>query len=211
MNMNKYFAVFGLPGSLVLTGLMSLLALVLAVCFPSPARWLCFAAMLLSSVGDIFLMHLPVIEKNLPNYFVYGAASFMIAHVLYALCYLRLIRGSGAAVLNPGAALMAAIALAVAVYFVVTARGLGKLDQLPLILVYIAMIALDCTMMFSYAWSQGLRNPLAILAAVGAVSFFVSDLIIGLGMVMGVRRYDHLIWWYYPIGQILMILGVGKG
>ena len=47
--MNRYFACFGLPGSLVLTGLMSLLALVLALCFPTPARWLCLAAMLFSS------------------------------------------------------------------------------------------------------------------------------------------------------------------
>lgn len=209
--MNRYFACFGLPGSLVLTGLMSLLALVLALCFPTPARWLCLAAMLFSSVGDIFLMHLPVIEKKLPNYFVFGAASFMIAHVLYALCYARLIRQSGAAIFNPGAAVMIAIAAAMAVWFIVSARKLGRMDQLPLILAYIVMISLDAGMVFSYAWSQGLSNPFALLAAIGAVSFFVSDLIIGLGMVMGITRYDYLIWWYYPIGQILMILGVGRG
>lgn len=209
--MDRFFRCFGLPGSLVLTGAMSLLALVLALCFPTPARWLCFAAMLLSSVGDIFLMHLPVIEKKLPNYFLYGAAAFMAAHLIYALCYARLIRQSGAAVMNPGAVMMALIAVIVAAWFVFSARKLGRMDQLPLILVYIVMISLDAAMVFSYAWSQGIANPIAILAAVGAVSFFVSDLIIGLGMVMGVSRYDHLIWWYYPIGQILMILGVGRG
>ncbi len=209
--MNRYFACFGLPGSLVLTGLMSLLALVLALCFPTPARWLCLAAMLFSSVGDIFLMHLPVIEKKLPNFFVFGAASFMVAHVLYALCYARLIRQSSAAIFNPGSAVMIAIAAAAAVWFIVSARKLGRMDQLPLILAYIVMISLDAGMIFSYAWSQGLSNPLAVLAAIGAVSFFVSDLIIGLGLVMGITRYDHLIWWYYPIGQILMILGVGRG
>ena len=209
--MNRFFRCFGLPGSLVLTGLMSLLALALAICFPTPARWLCFAAMLLSSVGDVFLMHLPVIEKNLPNYFVFGAASFMVAHLLYALCYARLIRQSGAAIWNPGAMLMVCIAALVAAWFVFSAGKYGRMDQLPLILAYIVMISLDAAMVFSYAWSQGLANPLAVLAAAGAVSFFVSDLIIGLGMVMGVSRYDHLIWWYYPIGQILMILGVGRG
>ncbi|MBR5288850.1 MAG: lysoplasmalogenase [Clostridia bacterium] len=209
--MDRFFRCFGLPGALPLTGLLSLLALVLALCFPTPARWLCFAAMLFSSVGDIFLMHLPVIEKHLPNYFVFGAASFMVAHLLYALCFTRLIRRSGAALLNPGAAIMIAIALVLAVWFVCSARRLGRTDQLPLILVYIVMIALSCTTIFSYAWSQGFANPMAILAAVGAVSFFVSDLIIGLGMVMGISRYNHLIWWFYPIGQILMILGVGRG
>jgi len=209
--MDKYFKCFGLPGSLPLTGLMSLLAFVLAVCFPAPARWLCAAAMILSSVGDIFLMHLPVIEKNIPNHFYIGAGFFMVAHVLYALCYLRLIRQSGAASMNPGAGIMLLIAAAMAVWFVCCARALGRMDQLPLILVYIAMISLDCTMIFSYAWSQGWGNPCALLAAVGAVSFFLSDLIIGLDMVMGITRCNDLIWWLYPIGQILMILGVGRG
>jgi len=209
--MNRFFRCFGLPGSLVLTGAMSLLAFVLALCFPTPARWLCFAAMLLSSVGDIFLMHLPVIEKNLPDYFVFGAAAFMAAHLLYALCYARLIRQSGAAILNPGAMVMVCIAVLVAAWFVLSARKYGRMDQMPLILVYIVMISLDAAMVFSYAWSQGIANPMAILAAAGSVSFFISDLIIGLGMVMGISRYDHLIWWYYPIGQILMIIGVGRG
>ena len=209
--MDKYFKCFGLPGSLPLTGLMSLLAVVLALAFPTPARWLCAAAMILSSVGDIFLMHLPVIEKNVPSYFYIGAGFFMVAHVFYALCYARLIRQSGAVFINPGAAIMIAIAVCFAVYFVCSACRRGRTDQLPLILAYIAIISLDCTMIFSYAWSQGAVNPLAILAAVGAVSFFLSDLIIGLGMVMSVKKYDYLIWWLYPIGQILMILGVGRG
>jgi len=209
--MDKFFRCFGLPGALPLTGLMSLLALILALAFPTPARWLCFAAMLLSSVGDIFLMHLPVIERNLSNHFYYGAASFMVAHVLYALCYALLIRQSGAAILNPGAVIMIMIAAVLAAWFIFTACAQGRTGQLALILVYIVMIALSCMTVFSYAWSQGFSNLLALLAAAGAVSFFVSDLFIGLGMVTGVTRYDHLIWWYYPIGQILLILGVGRG
>ena len=209
--MDKYFKCFGLPGSLPLTGLMSLLAVVLALAFPTQARWLCAAAMILSSVGDIFLMHLPVIEKNIPNYFYIGAGFFMAAHVLYALCYALLIHAAGAQILNPGAAIMILAAAGMAVWFILSARKMGQMDQLPLILAYIVMISLDAGMVLSYAWSQGMTNPLAILAAVGAVSFFLSDLIISLGIVMSVKEYDHLIWWYYPIGQILMILGVGRG
>ena len=209
--MNRYFGCFGLPGSLVLTGLMSLLALVMAVCFPTPARWLCFAAMFFSSIGDIFLMHHPGIEKRFPNYFTLGAVAFMAAHVLYALCYARLIRGSGAAIMNPGVVCMVVIALVIAIWFLVSARKLGRMDRLPLILVYIVMITLDTSMAFSYAWSQGFANPLALLAAAGAVSFFLSDLIIGLDVVFGGGKFGWLIWWLYPIGQILMILGVGRG
>lgn len=209
--MNRFFGCFGLPGSLVLTGLMSLLAFVLALVFPTPARWLCLAAMLFSSVGDIFLMHHPVIEKKFPNYFTYGAVSFMVAHVFYALCYAGMIRRSGAAIINPGVGCMVVITLVIAVWFIMSARKLGRMDRLPLILVYIVMITLDTSMALSYAWSQGLHHPLAWLAAVGALSFLFSDLIIGLRVVMEDTRLEHLIWWYYPIGQILLILGVGRG
>ncbi len=209
--MDKYFRCFGLPGALPLTGLMSLLALILAIAYPTPARWLCFAAMLFSSLGDVFLMHLPAIERRVPNYFAVGAGMFMVAHGLYALSYARLIRNRGAAIVNPGLFLMLAIAAVIAVWMVRLSRASGRTGQLPLILLYIALITLDSAMVFSFAWSQGRTHPLALLAAVGAVSFFVSDLFIGLGMVTGTSRFGHLIWWFYPIGQILMILGVGRG
>ena len=209
--MDRYFACFGLKGSLVLTCLMSLYALALAVCFPSPVRWLCAAAMLLSSCGDIFLMHFPAIERRFSQWFMIGAGFFMAAHVLYAACYAIKIHNSGAQVFNPGAMTMLVIAAATAVWFVIAACAKGKADRLPLILVYIAMISLGCTMIFSYAWSQGIRNPLAILAAVGAVSFFLSDLIIGLDIVFDGSGLGYLIWWLYPIGQFLMILGIGRG
>ncbi|MBR5226005.1 MAG: hypothetical protein IKV90_10135 [Clostridia bacterium] len=209
--MDRYFGCFGLPGTFVLTACMSLLALVLAMIFPAPARWLCFAAMLLSSFGDICNTRFMGIDRILPNYFYVGAGFFMAAHLFYAAAYLMKIRGSGAVLLNPGAMIMMGIAVALAVGFAVMCRREGRLNMLPLILIYIALISLDCTMIFSFAWSQGLANPLALLAAAGAVSFFLSDLIIGLDVVFGGGKFGWLIWWLYPIGQILMILGVGRG
>jgi hypothetical protein len=43
-----------------------------------------------------------------------------------------------------------------------------------------------------------------VFCAVGALSFFISDLIIGLDALAGISTFGHLIWWYYPIGQILL-------
>ena len=48
--MSSYFQWFGLPGSLVLTGLLSLFALLLAVFCGGADRWICFAAMALSTL-----------------------------------------------------------------------------------------------------------------------------------------------------------------
>ena len=81
--MSRYFAWFGLPGSLVLTLLLLLFALCLAVLCGGADRWICFFAMILSSCGDIFLMNLDFIRSWFENYFVIGAAFFMVSHLVY--------------------------------------------------------------------------------------------------------------------------------
>ena len=205
--MEKHFAWFGLKGALVLTMLLSASALVSAAAVPSTARWLCFAAMLMSSVGDIFLMHFNAIERNIPNYFLFGAAFFMLAHLLYTACFSVKIRASGAAYFNGGAVIALIIAAACLVYFLSVCQNKS---QLPLALVYLAIITLNCMTVFSYAWSSGIGKPLALVAAVGALSFLASDLIIGFGLLANIHRYDWLIWWLYPIGQALLIAGVGR-
>lgn len=203
--MNRYFAWFGLRGSLVLTLLMSAYALSMALIFPSPMRWLCFAAMFMSSMGDVFLMRLGRIEEIFPNYFVIGVAFFMLAHLLYTACFGLKIRLGGAAYFNGGTIIALVIAVVCLVYFTGICQNKG---QYPLAVTYLIVITLNCMTVFSYAWSQA--RPLALLAAVGALSFLTSDLIIGLGMLAGITRYDYLIWWLYPIGQLLLITGVGK-
>jgi len=208
--MNKYFACFGLPGAFVLSMLMSLYALLLALLYPSPARWLCFAAMALSSVGDIFLTRFKGIDRIFPNYFVIGAGFFMVTHLLYIACYWLKIKESGASFLNDGVIIVAIATLLLYYYFISLSIRTGNSSVLPLVVIYIAIISADCMAVFSYAWSQGFSNALAIPAAVGAVTFLLSDLVIGLGMAGNMHQYDYLIWWLYPIGQILMITGVGK-
>ena len=207
--MNRYFAWFGLPGSLVLTMSMSLYALVLALCFRTPVRWLCFAAMLLSSVGDIFLMRLNGLQRIFPNYFTIGAVFFMLAHVLYACCFALRIHQAGARFLNAGTAAALALCGACFVYFLHLGVSTKSWGDLPLVMGYLVVISIACVSVFSCAGALGRQHPLAILAAVGAVSFMASDAIIGLGMLTDNSRLDHLIWWLYPIGQILLITGAG--
>ena len=205
--MNRYFAFNGLPGSFVLTMLLSLTALISALIKPSTARWLCFAAMLMSSVGDIFLMRFKGLDRIFPNYFIWGAAAFMVAHIIYALSYRSLSLSRGIGFLNGGvvlAALMLVASLAYALYACIRSHDYSNL---PLAAIYLLIISVNCAFIFSYAWGAFPKRPWTILAAVGAVSFFISDFIIGLGMLSNISRYNHLIWWYYPIGQILLLIG----
>jgi len=203
--MDSYFRWYGLPGSVVLTALLSALALILALCNPTPVRWVCFAAMALSSVGDLFLARFGGLDRIFPNYFVIGAGFFMAAHILYILCYGMKIHGSGALFWNGGA--IAAIAIGVIIAFLLCrlAMSTGNMSVLLLILVYALIIVGNCMTVFSYAWST--HSFFSFLAVVGVISFFASDLVIGLGIAGDIHQYDFLIWWLYPVGQVLLIFG----
>lgn len=206
--MNHYFSWFGLPGSFVLTILLSLLALVLALLSPSPSRWFCFAAMAASSIGDIFLMRFHGLERIFPNYFVIGAAFFMLAHLLYFNTYRLLAKKHSYPFMNTGVIIIAVIAVICLVYFTVICTQRAHFDwrRYFLAMIYLCMISLGSSMIFSYSFSHMHVNPFSLIAAIGALSFLISDLIIGLGLLAGIPRFDHLIWWFYPIGQVLIIL-----
>ena len=101
--MDKFFRWFGLPGAVVLTALLSTTALLRALFVPSAVHWLCFAAMLCSSAGDLFLAHLKALTSRIKNCFTIGCIWFMISHSLYALCYGMKSADLGMPVFNVGA------------------------------------------------------------------------------------------------------------
>lgn len=187
--MSKYFAFAGLPGSFVLTMLMSLLALILALIEGTPARWLCFIAMVLSSVGDIFLMDFRDLSKKFPQYFHIGALFFIFAHLFYAGAFGLLIRQNSFPLTN--AAFWFAVVFSAAVLIVFLFRSTNT-AMLALLFVYLTVITVHCSLVFSYTQSAFPHSPLVILGAIGAFSFYLSDLIIGLGIFMGITRFDFL-------------------
>ena len=205
--MNRYFAWFGLPGSLVLTLLLSLTALTLALVFQTPDRWLRLAAMLLSSLGDVILMSYTPVTRRLPGPlrgFACGAASFMLAHIAYIAAFGWRIARGGDPLVNAGfwagVALLALAAVSMTVLF----RRSGNRNRglLALCLAYLAVIGCACAVVFSCAVSEG---GWAYLLALGALSFAISDFFIGLEQLGGIDACKDLIWWFYPIGQLLLI------
>lgn len=206
--MDAYFKWFGLPGSVVLTTLLSSLALVLAIIQPTLTRWICFAAMALSSVGDIFLARFKGLDRIFPNYFTIGAVFFMAAHLMYILCYGMKIHTAGLTFCNGGVIAAGFIGLFAAALLCKLAIDAKNTQALPMILIYAVILCANCASVFSYAWSQGFSSLSAIAAVLGVISFFLSDLVIGLGLSGNIHRFDGLIWWLYPIGQLLLILGV---
>ena len=209
--MSHYFAWFGLPGTFVLSVLMSVLAVALALFRRSKHRWFCAAAMVISTLGDVFMTRFMDIDEIFPNYFVIGAVLFMIAHVMYCLCYRTLIKQKGFRVFNGGVIAAQIIAAVCVVYFSAVCIRRQSLSIFPLAMVYLCAISSSCSMIYSYTWSEFKRRPLVIFASIGAVSLFLSDLIIGLDAMAGVTQFNYLIWWLHPIGQILIILSAEPG
>lgn len=206
--MHQWFNWFGLGGKFVLTVLLSATALVLALAFRGRARWTCFAAMLCSTMGDLILTNWRGLGDRLPlPSFYVGMACFVAAHVLYAAAFGGLVKRQGKGRLNPGFWLAAVCAAAGAAAVIAPTLRLPRVDWIlfAACFLYLLIIGWMLTNVFSLAWSaRGLR----IVTAVGAFSFFVSDLIIGLDELAHVSTYNEGIWWLYPIGQLLMLLFV---
>ena len=207
--MHKYFSWFGLPGSMVLSGLLSLTALVLALVFRTKDRSLCFAAMFLSTFGDLFMANFPSVSEKLPipSFFV-GATFFIFAHIVYIFAYHSLIRENAYTFINPGFWAAVGFVLFCGVLVIIKCFRNGNVPWAMLILcvIYMCIIGLNCATIFSFAWSvKSIRS----IVALGALSFFLSDLIIGVEALTGYTT-DFLwsmIWWLYPIGQVLIIVG----
>lgn len=158
-----------------------------------------------SSLGDVFMTRFMDIDLIFPNYFIIGAAFFMLAHVLYILTYRTLMKKKGYRFFNGGVTVAVLMALACLIYFTVICFRQGNLGMFFLCMAYLVVITANCSFIFSYTVSDFKARPIVILASLGALSFFVSDLIIGLGTLANINSFGYLIWWFYPIGQILLI------
>ena len=72
-------------------------------------------------------------------------------------------------------------------------------------LLYIAVIGINCITVSSFSWSHaGIKS----FASVGALLFYLSDILIGLNLISGLNEkwISDGIWWLYPVGQIILIL-----
>jgi len=162
---------------------------------PGRRAWF-VAALVLSLAGDVFLM-LPERRRG-PDLFVAGLASFLLAHVAYV---------AGFSVEGPSAGAVAGSALVVGVLAVVlgarivraAAASDGPAGAAP-VAVYVGVIS---TMV---AFALATRES---LAALGAVSFFLSDFLIGWTRFVGAVRGGRLaVITTYHVGQALLVLSL---
>lgn len=167
------------------------------------ASGICVIAMFFSFLGDLFLNYFPIHRR--PNWMFYsGAIAFMLAHLAYATAYSRLIVEGGKEFINPGAILaIISIIMLIGMTLLVAIQNKVSVNFLTIIIfsLYTIIIGINFVTIASYSWS------FISISFVGAVSFLISDFIIGIETVfkMKSRILRKLVWIFYPLGQILII------
>lgn len=189
------------------TILLSLLAIGLYVIFPSVPREICMYAVLLSTVADLVLMNYVGVPKLLfrKANFVVGAIIFGIVQILYHICFLKIMDMKVLDNINGAGyfALFLGVLLVPSLIFIMSERSHVYIVS---VLVYATCIMLNMVTIFNCAYMLGSNH---ILAAVGVFLFMVSDMFILIREnVKDSAFIRKLIWIFYPLGQLMIILGV---
>lgn len=209
--MAKYFRWFGLKGELVLTILLSSLAVVLAVLYHTPDRFVRMTAMLLCTGGDLIIMNFKGVRRYIKHLLPMGATLFAFGHICYMISYGMLFLYKGYSFMENGSLngglIIGILFIGTGMLFgCIACVKWGRKRMIPLVLIYGAVLGANCCMILSYAWAAARTGMLAITAGIGVITFVISDL--GVVMERLDRRHDWhtFVWWLYPVGQILMII-----
>lgn len=180
------------PGQPAVKALMAVLLAVAALWHPivRERRWL-IAALLFSAGGDFFLA-MPWWQPS----FVLGLGSFLVAHLCFLGALLPLRGPSRPRLVASAVVVVACVALLVWFWPRLVADGL----TIP-VLVYMAVLAaMVCAALMA-------RLP-TVWTALGAVSFAISDGMIGIGrFVLDSHALDVPIWWVYATSEVLITAG----
>lgn len=160
--------------------------------------YLMLGALFCSLLGDIFLMF----EKVSSLYFTLGLASFLIAHVLFALTFIK--RWNKLTLNSFKWVSLALLSYGILLFFILK-NSLGPL-RIPVILYVLGIMAMAITAFRR----KGMVSQLSfILVFVGALLFVVSDSLLAVDKFMFVIPIAHiLVMGTYATAQYLITKGV---
>ncbi len=165
---------------------------------PTPLRFLTILALLFSLIGDIALMF----DSIDPIYFILGLASFLLAHVMYILTFLKHRNTKK----NPIGFMTILLLYALALFYLLK-NNLGDL-LLPVIIYMLVILGMSST---AYLRQNMVNKTSFYWVFVGAILFMVSDSILALN-----KFYQPLplstvsIMLSYALAQFCIISGILK-
>lgn len=197
-----------IPRTLIISLMISVLSILLAVFDPTPTRIICAVAMPISTLGDFILADYKPLVSHLPfRGFIAGGCVFGISHVVYIIAFIVKIITHDLSFFGIGAYIGIAIFSLIAFYLAFMCIRMSIKPHMTLFaFAYLLLICLNCTCVFSIATSV---RGISMVSAVGVFSFLISDMIIALDVFCNIKLPNRarLIWIFYPIGQILLLIG----
>lgn len=191
---------------LICTGVLSLVAIVLFLLNrKSKPRLYCMIAMILCSIGDVFMTNSLKINDMVST--IIGALSFILGHLVYAYMFYTLKNKQGKLV-NPG--FVAGLVVGLVPIIVMDILGFTIVEEpevlyLIAVPVYVLVITIHISCNFSYAWQ--IKSWRSIVLAFAVVLFYVTDIWIFLYMFkLAPKALQDCVWHFYPLAQLLLIL-----
>jgi uncharacterized membrane protein YhhN len=194
-----------LSGKIVLSLLLLLLSGALRFFNGTVTRRLCAFGMFLSFLGDYILNYNSEIRGQSRLDFLYGGFCFIVAHLFYFATYFTKIFINKYRLFNLGM-VFGIVLLALIVISIIKNKTVEKESfAFKYGLVYLWLTGVDFWVIFSYAYSA---RPIGYFAMLGGLLFLASDVIIEYEKVCGLKSKHarELVWWFYPIGQFLLII-----
>lgn len=188
---------------LIITFSISLFSIILYKLSPCPLRKSCTLAMVICSVGDIFMVSAP----KLGTFSTYiGAGLFVTAHIIYGGGFYNNIKEQKLYIFNSSFRLGFIIMLATVVCLAICEFFLAdekKPIMFVLIILYIFAIGYNVCSMFSYSKHI---SGLSLILPPAVILFYITDIFIFLDMLGINSELRKYVWYLYPIAQLAIVL-----
>ena len=189
------------------TILLSVIAIVRYIVFPDLTREICMYAILMSTFADLILMNYKGLPKMIFRKANFGVGAFLfgIVQILYHICFLKVMGISALVTLNHAGYIVLFIGVLVVPLLLLIMSERSHIYIIG-VLMYSICLLFNMMTIFNAAYMLGNRH---IFAAIGIVLFMISDIFILIRENMKDNTFIRkLIWVFYPLGQIMIILGV---
>lgn len=180
----------------------TLLAWFIAATPRGQGRWVIILALILSWLGDVFLM----LEDKNPDFFIAGLSSFLLAHLTYIYFFWQ-IRKQNTEPMPLNLFIIIGISIYAVALFFFLSPGLGALKT-P-VLVY--AVTISTMLIMAIHSSSPATNNLAYWLIAGAVLFVCSDSLLAINkFYQPFATAGFLIMLTYALAQLLIITGAIK-
>jgi uncharacterized membrane protein YhhN len=194
---------------MMISGGLSLMAVVFALMARHPWNWLAALVMLVSTLGDALLAGYPPCFRPLKNRLIKGGLVFFAAHCLYILALIR-VSGQSAAALLPHFALPALLFLSLTAahgyLFYFRAGSAEPRAFFAASMAYLLLVGMHAAMAVCVFTQKG---DALWLNVAGGLLFFLSDAILLARKYVpsDEKRTSLLVWLTYVPAQLCLILG----